>query len=225
MSHIWMGYDESCHTYGWVMSHIWVSHVPHMRESLHTHGYVLSHTRIRHVTHMNMSGHISVCVMSRTRVCRIHSWWHRPCRRHVPTKRHPVDVTSLCLCYETCHVCIHLFNSSTHTEYIRVSQICLHVYMRIYTQIHTITDKILKHWHVYHTYVYMYVHAYIRESPILHFRTPFPHIRNTSYMYIRHVCVTTYAHNARACVWTCINTYMTNLILKSRIFATLRICI
>jgi len=28
--------DEACHTYEWVMSHIWMSHVTHMNESCHT---------------------------------------------------------------------------------------------------------------------------------------------------------------------------------------------
>ena len=29
---------EPCHTYGWVTSHIWMSHVTHMDESRHTYG-------------------------------------------------------------------------------------------------------------------------------------------------------------------------------------------
>jgi len=38
MSHIFMSYGtkvKSCHTYEWVMSHIWLSHVTHMNESCH----------------------------------------------------------------------------------------------------------------------------------------------------------------------------------------------
>jgi len=34
--------SESCHTYEWVMSHIWVSHVTHMSESCHTYEWVMS---------------------------------------------------------------------------------------------------------------------------------------------------------------------------------------
>ena len=35
MSHV-THMNESCHTYEWVMSHIWMSHVTHMNESCHT---------------------------------------------------------------------------------------------------------------------------------------------------------------------------------------------
>jgi len=35
--------DSSCHTYEWVMSHIWVSHVTHMSESCHTYEWFTSH--------------------------------------------------------------------------------------------------------------------------------------------------------------------------------------
>jgi len=57
MPNIWMSHvtlmNASCHTYGWVMSHIWMSHVTH--ESCHTYEWVMSH-----VTHMHM-GHESSC--------------------------------------------------------------------------------------------------------------------------------------------------------------------
>jgi len=36
--------NESYHTYEWVMSHIWKSHVPHMNETSHTNEWVMSHT-------------------------------------------------------------------------------------------------------------------------------------------------------------------------------------
>jgi len=48
---------ESCHTYEWVMSHIWVGHVTHMNESCHTYEWVMSHIWVGHVTHMNESCH------------------------------------------------------------------------------------------------------------------------------------------------------------------------
>jgi len=41
--------NESCHTYEWVMSHIWMSHVTHMNESCHTYEWVMSPI-MRHVT-------------------------------------------------------------------------------------------------------------------------------------------------------------------------------
>ena len=34
--------NESCHTYGWVMSHVWMSHVTHMNASCHTYRWVMS---------------------------------------------------------------------------------------------------------------------------------------------------------------------------------------
>ena len=46
---------ESCHTYEWVMWHIWISHVTHMNESCHTYEWVMSHIWMSHVTHMNES--------------------------------------------------------------------------------------------------------------------------------------------------------------------------
>ena len=58
MSQIWMGHDtdriiniliswmnESRHTYEWVTSHIWMSHVTHMNESCHTSEYVMAQTK------------------------------------------------------------------------------------------------------------------------------------------------------------------------------------
>jgi len=52
--HIWMSHvNESsleCHTYEWVISHIWTSHVTHVNESCHI--------WTSHVTHVNESCHI-----------------------------------------------------------------------------------------------------------------------------------------------------------------------
>jgi len=65
MSHIWMSHvthmNEPCHTYEWVMSHIWTSHATHMNESCHTYERVMSHISMSHVTHVNGS-------------CHTHSW-------------------------------------------------------------------------------------------------------------------------------------------------------
>ena len=49
--------DESCHTYEWVMLHIWMSHVTHMNESWRTYEWVRSHTTMSHVTRMHESWH------------------------------------------------------------------------------------------------------------------------------------------------------------------------
>ena len=55
--------NELYHTYEWVMSHIWMSHITHMNvschnkqelnESCHTYDWVMSHTWMSHVTHTN----------------------------------------------------------------------------------------------------------------------------------------------------------------------------
>ena len=68
MSHICMSHVtcmiESCHTHVWVMSHIWMSHITHMNESCHMYDWVMSHIWMSHVTHMNESCHTYEWVMS-----------------------------------------------------------------------------------------------------------------------------------------------------------------
>ena len=54
MSHV-TRMNESCHTYEWVMSHVWMSHVTRMNESCHTYEWVMSHVWMSHVTHIQMS--------------------------------------------------------------------------------------------------------------------------------------------------------------------------
>ena len=49
--------NESCHTYEWVISHVWMGHVTHMNESCNTYEWVMSHIWMSHVTHMNESHH------------------------------------------------------------------------------------------------------------------------------------------------------------------------
>ena len=52
--------NESCHTYEWVMSHIWMSHVTHMNESRHTYEWVMSHIWVpchRHIRGGCVSAH------------------------------------------------------------------------------------------------------------------------------------------------------------------------
>ena len=63
MSHV-THINEPCHTYEWVMSHIWMSHVTHMNEPCHTYEWVMSHMRMSHVTYMNESCHTYEWVMS-----------------------------------------------------------------------------------------------------------------------------------------------------------------
>jgi len=43
---------QSCYTYKWVMSRIWMSHGTHMKESCHTYEWVMAQLWMSHVTHM-----------------------------------------------------------------------------------------------------------------------------------------------------------------------------
>jgi len=52
--------NGSWHTYEWIMSHIWMSHVTHMNESCRTYEWVMLHIWMRHVTHMSESCHTCV---------------------------------------------------------------------------------------------------------------------------------------------------------------------
>ena len=56
--------NESCHTYEWVMSHIWMSHVTHMNESCHTYEWVMPYTWLCHETYMKGTCHTYEWVMS-----------------------------------------------------------------------------------------------------------------------------------------------------------------
>jgi len=58
---------EARHTYGCVMSHVWISHATHMIESCHTYTGVKPHIWMCHVAHMNeASCRTHECVMSHT---------------------------------------------------------------------------------------------------------------------------------------------------------------
>jgi len=52
--------NESCCTYAWVMSHVWMSHFAYMNESCRTYEWVMSHIWMSLVAYMNGSCHMSV---------------------------------------------------------------------------------------------------------------------------------------------------------------------
>jgi len=62
--------NESCHTYEWVMSHIWMSHITHTDELCHTCKWIASNIRMDHITHINGSCHryewvmLHICTLS-----------------------------------------------------------------------------------------------------------------------------------------------------------------
>ena len=57
MSHIWIQAFHRRLTYEWVMSHIWMSHVSHMNKSCRTLECQTSNMWMSHVAHMNESFH------------------------------------------------------------------------------------------------------------------------------------------------------------------------
>ena len=81
----WVMARESCHTYDWVTSHIWMSHVTRTNESCRKYEWVMSQiwmshgTRVisyiwmSHVTHMNESCRTYEWVMARES-CHTYEW-------------------------------------------------------------------------------------------------------------------------------------------------------
>ena len=116
MSHLWTRHathmNESCHTYEWVVSHIWMSHVTHMNESCHTYEWVMSHIWMRYGTYMNDSLQTHEWVMSRI-------WMRRVCRnteepvhsRHIWLSRVSIYMNESCHTYEW--VMPHIWMSHT----------------------------------------------------------------------------------------------------------------
>ena len=75
---------ESCRAYKWVMSHVWMSHVPHKYKPRHTQRechrrwlfvlhclWVMSHMKMSHVTCMNESCHMYEWIMSRKKISHV----------------------------------------------------------------------------------------------------------------------------------------------------------
>ena len=124
MSHIWRSHvihkKESCRTYEGVMSHIWRSHVTHMNESCHTYEWVMSHIWMSHVTHMNESCYTYEWVMS-------HLWVHlaNAVESRCNTLQHPATLCNTqtrgisCVCDMTLCDTSHIRMS--HVTYINES--------------------------------------------------------------------------------------------------------
>ena len=82
--------NESCHTYEWVMSHIWMSHVTRMNKSCHTYEWVMSHRR--HAcsretchTHEWVMSHVwhALCIMTVTCLITMDTGWRRLIGYHI----------------------------------------------------------------------------------------------------------------------------------------------
>ena len=79
--------NELCHTYEWVMSHIWMHHVTHKNGSCHIYEWVVARIWMRHVTHMNESWHVSYIYGSRHTYT--HAMHHVRCMSRECLARHP----------------------------------------------------------------------------------------------------------------------------------------
>ena len=92
--------NESCHTWGWVVSHVWMSHVTYLNESCHILEWVMSQMRTSHVTRVNVSCHTCECVMSHMRMSSV---------------MHPVEASVHCntLQHSAAH-CSTLQHTATH---------------------------------------------------------------------------------------------------------------
>ena len=105
---------KSCHTYEWVMAHIWMSHATHTNESCHTYEWVMSHIRMSHVIHTNESWRTYEWVMSHiwmSHVTRMNAWLVHVCdatRSHIHTATH---------CNTLQHTATHC-NTYIHTPHL-----------------------------------------------------------------------------------------------------------
>jgi len=80
MTHLWVMTHENeiWHTYEWVMTHIWKSHVTYMNESCHTYKWVMSHIWMSHVTHPTLGCRTSnIHVNDSGHMCDMTHWYVR----------------------------------------------------------------------------------------------------------------------------------------------------
>jgi len=169
--------DVWCHTYEWVMSHIWMSHVPHIHESCHTYEWVMSHIFTSHVTCMNESchtyesklWHVSqfACMVMRAYGTHIHESWLIHIYEWVMTHSY----ISNC---DTCHnllawwwrLMAHIFTS--HDSFIYMNESWL---IHIYQIVTRVTICLHDDEGLWHTYSRVMTHSYvwhIHESWLIH---------------------------------------------------------
>jgi len=119
MSHV-THMNESCHTYEWVMSHIWMSHVTHMNESCHT---GLSHRKntfdkyliLRNIksTILKWCVCIVVCVLQCVLQCVCCSVCVASSAISNPPTLNDVCVLQCVCCSVCCSVCVASFSISS----------------------------------------------------------------------------------------------------------------
>jgi len=122
--------NQSCHTYEWVMSHIWMSHVTHMNESCHTYESVMSHIWMSHV------------------LCRMYRYT-RVTSRHV-TSRHGTHI------YESFHTYEWGTSHAWTSHVTRMNESC-HTFKWVMT--HLCISHITHMNEPYHTYEWVMLHV------------------------------------------------------------------
>jgi len=127
--------NESRHTYAWVTSHIWMSHVTHMNESRHTYEWVTSH---------------------------INSTWRKKCTRswYLPTR---LEGTVLFTCGNGFRTCSSSYTRCIHTN--MHTYLHTYIHTRTYTLIHTyMRTYVHSHTHTYiQTYIHAFIYTYVWE--------------------------------------------------------------
>jgi len=118
MSHIWMSHVPK---YEWVMSHIWMTHVPHTNESWHMWVTESWHTYEWVMSNMNELCHTHEYANTNTHLSRT---------RNTPTRTSSDSCACFLFMSESCHTHDNIMSHTTHGEesgvYICVTW-CIHV--------------------------------------------------------------------------------------------------
>ena len=133
--------NESCHTYEWVMSHLWMSHVTHMDESCHTHtcqtdDQMFVSTTEWVMSHTNKSCHTCKCQRDKLDACGIDPMSHvthmnESCHTYEWDMSHTwmSHVTHMNESRDTYEwICFTCTNESCHMSHIRMSSVTCHTY-------------------------------------------------------------------------------------------------
>ena len=154
--------NESCHTYEWDMSHIWMRHVTHMNESCHTYEWgrhatrtnasqhtcewVTAHTWMSLVTHMNESCHTYEWVMS-------HIWMSHVTHMNESCHTYERVMSHVCMSHVT-HINVTHINDGGHAH-MQTDSSFLRVKSRIRSSCVCVRAWLCIHIHIY-IYIYMY---------------------------------------------------------------------
>ena len=156
--------NESCHTYQWVMSHTWMSHVAHMNESCHTNGSVTSHgnTLQYTATHCNTLQHTATH----------YNEWVNSHMDH--TKR----AWAMSHTDESCHILVQKWYEES-----AYARIC--IYMYVYRDVYTFKFT--------HTYTCMHVQVFSLAG-IVYWRIDIYMFKYVHWQICKYMYTFTYTH-------------------------------